>query len=179
MIHGGAGHRSSQGDGSHVQWQKDIASELGVNSNQSWRRSARRRRRSSRRLWRMMSPSRRSPSAPATAVTAWLGSHFEIALFPLKPRARNCRPHESKRAPRKDKTAMREHRPDSVIIPPHKYDLKRLPHAKRLVELRPGECMWPINDGSPFLFCAAKAAGKYCQHHQSRALTSQQNKKQR
>jgi GcrA cell cycle regulator len=68
---------------------------------------------------------------------------------------------------------MREHRPASVIIPPHKYDLERLPHAKRLVDLRPGECMWPINDGNPFLFCAAKAAGKYCQHHQARALAGQ------
>ncbi|MDX0523006.1 GcrA cell cycle regulator [Sinorhizobium medicae] len=93
------------------------------------------------------------------------------AFFPSKPRVRNCRPHESKRAPRKDKTAMRDHRPDTVIIPPHKYDLERLPFAKRLLELRPGECIWPINDGSPFLFCAVKTAGKYCQHHQSRAIS--------
>lgn len=92
------------------------------------------------------------------------------ALFSSKPRARNCRPHESKRAPRKDKTAMRDRKPDTIIIPPHKYDLERLPFAKRLLELRPGECIWPINDGSPFLFCAAKTAGKYCQHHQSRAV---------
>ncbi|MDE3764987.1 hypothetical protein [Sinorhizobium meliloti] len=65
---------------------------------------------------------------------------------------------------------MRDRKPDTVIIPPHKYDLERLPFAKRLLELRPGECIWPINDGSPFLFCAAKTAGKYCQHHQSRAV---------
>jgi hypothetical protein len=32
-----------------------------------------------------------------------VGIAFRIcALFPLRPRARNCRPHESKRAPRKD-----------------------------------------------------------------------------
>ncbi|MHC2488939.1 GcrA cell cycle regulator [Sinorhizobium meliloti] len=99
------------------------------------------------------------------------------ALFPSKPRARNCRPHESKRAPRKDKTAMRDRKPDTIIIPPHKYDLERLPFAKRLLELRPGECSWPINDGSPFLFCAAKTAGKYCEHHQSRAIAVHKREK--
>ena len=67
---------------------------------------------------------------------------------------------------------MRDRRPDTTIIPPHKYDLERLPFAKCLLELRPGECIWPINDGSPFLFCAAKTAGKYCSHHQSRAYAA-------
>lgn len=93
------------------------------------------------------------------------------ALFSWKPRARKLpTAREQERAPRKDETAMRDRKPDTVIIPPHKYDLERLPFAKRLLELRPGECIWPINDGTPFLFCAAKTAGKYCQHHQSRAV---------
>jgi len=106
--------------------------------------------------------------------TSSLGSHFQIARCSHGSRELpNCRPHECKRAPRKDKTAMRDRKPDTVIIPPHKYDLERLPFAKRLLELRPGECIWPINDGSPFLFCAAKTAGKYCQHHQSRAVAVQ------
>ena len=42
--------------------------------------------------------------------------------------------------------------------------------AKRLEELLPGECIWPINSGGPYLFCAAKTKGKYCPHHKARLL---------
>lgn len=32
-------------------------------------------------------------------------------------------------------------------------------------------CMWPVNDGNPYLFCGhAKSHGSYCQHHHVRSM---------
>ncbi|ASY72624.1 hypothetical protein N181_23780 [Sinorhizobium fredii USDA 205] len=56
------------------------------------------------------------------------------------------------------------------FIPANAYDIQRLPFAKRLEELSPGECIWPINGGGPYLFCAAKAVGRYCPHHKARLI---------
>ena len=56
------------------------------------------------------------------------------------------------------------------FVPGTQYDAERLPFAKRLEELLPGECIWPINSGGPYLFCAAKTKGKYCPHHKARLL---------
>jgi len=41
-----------------------------------------------------------------------------------------------------------------------------------LLELEPGDCRWPVNDGSPFLFCAAPAAtgGPYCACHAAMSI---------
>lgn len=52
----------------------------------------------------------------------------------------------------------------------------------RLVTLekrKEGQCRWPVNDGSPFLYCGApRAAGKpYCDHHW--AISRQPPKKRR
>lgn len=49
------------------------------------------------------------------------------------------------------------------------YDAERLSDAKPLYELSSKECKWPLNDGGPYLFCAADASGEYCDHHDARA----------
>lgn len=38
-----------------------------------------------------------------------------------------------------------------------------------LLELEPGQCRWPVNDGAPFLFCAAPSlrGSSYCACHAS------------
>lgn len=44
---------------------------------------------------------------------------------------------------------------------------------KTLVELEPGECKWPVNDGSPYLFCSDPIAGEhtpYCAAHHRRSV---------
>ena len=52
--------------------------------------------------------------------------------------------------------------------PPSAYDEARLPFSKTLMDLKAFECKAPLNDGSPYLFCAEKAVGSYCQHHTHR-----------
>jgi GcrA cell cycle regulator len=94
------------------------------------------------------------------------------AFFPEKLRSRSTRPKKAAPPPRKDETRKPYTPHEQGPIPVHDYDVKRLHYAKRLEDLFPGECKWPINNGGPYLFCAAKTAGKYCQHHQSRALAS-------
>lgn len=48
------------------------------------------------------------------------------------------------------------------------YDAERLLHAVTLEHLGRRQCKWPLNNGGPYLFCAADADGNYCQHHHSR-----------
>lgn len=49
------------------------------------------------------------------------------------------------------------------------YDQSRMPEALELHDLSNRQCHWPVNNGSPFLFCAAQTdGGKYCQHHHTR-----------
>ncbi|WP_085026851.1 GcrA family cell cycle regulator [Ensifer aridi] len=94
------------------------------------------------------------------------------AFLPAKQQFRRSRPNKAAPAPRKDETRRPSHPHEREPVSVTEYDKKRLPFAKRLEDLLPGECKWPVNNGSPYLFCAAKTDGKYCQHHQSRALAS-------
>jgi len=55
------------------------------------------------------------------------------------------------------------------IAPPTEYDAERLASAKLLHELTAGQCCWPLNNGGPYLFCAAETTGRYCSNHQARA----------
>ncbi len=99
------------------------------------------------------------------------------AFFPEKQRFRSSQPNKATPAPRKDETRRPFHPHEREPVAPSDYDVKRLPFAKRLEDLLPGECKWPVNNGSPYLFCAAKTDGKYCQHHRSRALASHRSMK--
>ncbi|PDT42020.1 MULTISPECIES: GcrA family cell cycle regulator [Sinorhizobium] len=101
------------------------------------------------------------------------------AFFPEKQRSRSTRPEKAACPPRKVETRKLYTPHEAEPIPVSNYDAKRLPYAKHLVDLLPGECKWPLNNGGPYLFCAAKTAGKYCQHHQSRSLSTYRTKKQR
>ncbi|APG91132.1 GcrA family cell cycle regulator [Sinorhizobium americanum] len=47
---------------------------------------------------------------------------------------------------------------------------ERLPTSKQLHELKAGQCCWPINNGGPYLFCAAETTGRYCSNHAARSL---------
>lgn len=51
------------------------------------------------------------------------------------------------------------------------YDKSRLSEAKTLLDRQDHECHWPLNEGGPFIFCAAPNAEKkvYCWHHAKRA----------
>lgn len=49
------------------------------------------------------------------------------------------------------------------------YDQRRMPETLELHDLSNRQCHWPVNNGSPFLFCAAQTdGGKYCKHHHTR-----------
>lgn len=53
------------------------------------------------------------------------------------------------------------------------YDVERLAQAKQLVDLGRRECHFPINEGGPFLYCAAETSkGSYCECHRLRMLPS-------
>lgn len=58
------------------------------------------------------------------------------------------------------------------VIAPSDYDHGR--EGKELWQLGNRECKWPINDGKPFLFCAAEVGQgngrNYCTHHHDRAF---------
>lgn len=95
------------------------------------------------------------------------------AFFPEKQRSRSTRPQKAAPTPRKVETRKPYTPHEREPVPVNDYDVRRLPYAKHLEDLLPGECKWPLNSGGPYLFCAAKTAGKYCEHHQSRALASQ------
>lgn len=51
------------------------------------------------------------------------------------------------------------------------YDAGRLLVAKELLPLKSCECAWPLNDGGPFIFCAAEVVtgSPYCAHHKARS----------
>lgn len=73
-----------------------------------------------------------------------------------------------------ERQAVREARSNAA-----EYDAGRLQHAKTLVDLGSKECHWPINEGGPFLYCAAEATegdrkgeGTYCRCHYLRRLPS-------
>ncbi|QFI65773.1 GcrA family cell cycle regulator [Sinorhizobium alkalisoli] len=59
--------------------------------------------------------------------------------------------------------------PEVELAPPTAYDAERLASAKLLHELTAGQCCWPLNNGGPYLFCAAETTGRYCRTHQARA----------
>lgn len=43
-----------------------------------------------------------------------------------------------------------------------------------LMQLRPGQCKWPVNDGGPFLFCGhgTEEGRPYCTEHANRAVSA-------
>lgn len=49
-------------------------------------------------------------------------------------------------------------------------DADRLPMGKELMDLGRHDCRFALNNGGPFIFCAAATAGEvYCSHHADRA----------
>lgn len=82
--------------------------------------------------------------------------------FPKRPRGGIYNQKNKERKPRAK---------DPVIefkLPKHPYDADRMPFAKTLLDLKAFECKAPLNDSSPFMFCADKAVGAYCEHHAHR-----------
>lgn len=61
----------------------------------------------------------------------------------------------------------------SPFLQIHAGDSDRIATAKTLIDLGPHDCKWPLNDGGPFLFCAAPKFGgsrSYCAHHMLRGM---------
>lgn len=57
----------------------------------------------------------------------------------------------------------------SPLLQIHASDEERLGTGKELHELGVHQCRWPLNNGSPFLFCADATGGDlYCWHHMNR-----------
>ncbi|MHC2298169.1 GcrA family cell cycle regulator [Rhizobium mongolense] len=58
----------------------------------------------------------------------------------------------------------------SPLLQIHVSDEERLATGKELHDLERDQCRWPLNNGSPFLFCADATGGAlYCWHHMNRA----------
>lgn len=77
----------------------------------------------------------------------------------------------------RQKAAQPEYIAPQFLVPPEGYDAERLEHAKELHEIEGRECRWPLNNGSPFAFCAAdtEKGATYCVHHRMRARTKTQD----
>lgn len=92
-----------------------------------------------------------------------LGTH-KLAFNPDRPRVAKekpdpvIRPKKVKLTPPPVKAAPKEPIVDV---------LKPVPFMKQLVELECSECVWPENDGGPFLFCGHPKhnGGPYCEYH--------------
>lgn len=82
--------------------------------------------------------------------------------FPKRPRGGIYNQKNKEKKP-KQKDPVLEFKP-----PAHPYDASRIPFSKTLMDLKAFECKAPLNDGSPFMFCADKATGAYCTHHANR-----------
>jgi GcrA cell cycle regulator len=116
----------------------------------------------------------------ANIPTSMIGEHFGVNrvtilgvayrnrdLFPMKGKkqklAMRSTPRQRVEKVRRDVEAFHGETLPEVL--PNEYDFGRLPDAKTLMDLDRGECKWPVNKGSPFMFCAAEAEGNYCNHH--------------
>lgn len=98
----------------------------------------------------------------AAAVSQYAQDHRDI--FPKRSGA-------GKNSVKMKRTAETEYIAPQFLVPPEGYDAERLEHAKELHEIETRECRWPLNNGSPFLFCSAETekGATYCQHHRWRA----------
>ncbi|ULJ72952.1 GcrA family cell cycle regulator [Rhizobium gallicum] len=64
----------------------------------------------------------------------------------------------------------------SPLLQIHVSDEERLATGKELHDLERDQCRWPLNNGSPFLFCADATGGAlYCWHHMNRAYRPKGN----
>jgi GcrA cell cycle regulator len=111
---------------------------------------------------------------PLSVIGAMIGkTHSQVSqyaqdhrdLFPKKDPSRKSTGSPMKR------TAEAEYIAPQFLVPPEGYDAERLEHAKELHEVEARECRWPLNNGSPFMFCAAETekGATYCVHHRLRA----------
>jgi len=48
---------------------------------------------------------------------------------------------------------------------------------KKLIDIKNGECRWPIGSGKDMLFCAAKCEGTYCKKHYKVSVSKTQKRK--
>ncbi|OWK23938.1 hypothetical protein AJ87_26340 [Rhizobium yanglingense] len=65
---------------------------------------------------------------------------------------------------------QRNSRPEHPRAADHVSDEERIANGKELHDLGVHQCRWPLNNGSPFLFCADATGGElYCGHHMNRA----------
>jgi len=95
-------------------------------------------------------------------------AYRQRSLFPeRKKRVNPLREIEKKR----ETIAQELLGPEATDITPTNYDNSRKTLAKGLVDLSADECRFPLDNGHPFMFCAAAAreGSAYCHHHHTRA----------
>lgn len=82
-------------------------------------------------------------------------------------RASRAESAENLRQAREERATQRRERGFTAAI-----DIPLQATAKPLYELRACDCHWPVNDGGPYLYCAAIAAEEsdYCAEHLERSL---------
>ncbi|MQY48210.1 hypothetical protein GAO09_19435 [Rhizobiales bacterium RZME27] len=121
------------------------------------------------RLWAEKRPAKEIAEAIGKSVSQLLNyAYSNRDIFPARPRGRTN--YKVKRAP------SAEPAPDcidpSIFLPPAGYDADRLSHGKELHELTRRCCHWPLNNGGPFIFCAAptQVINGYCEHHRVRSV---------
>jgi GcrA cell cycle regulator len=112
---------------------------------------------------------------------AKIAAQFDVSrgvIIGLAHRQRNLFPERRERvnplsAATKKKTTLAQELlgPEEIDIKPTEYDEARKSLAKGLVDLKSDECRFPLDNGHPFMFCAASThkASAYCSHHHFRA----------
>lgn len=89
-------------------------------------------------------------------------------------RATKSETAEDKRQQREERASGLRQRGFTAAI-----DILRQATGKQLHELSSCECHWPVNDGGPYLYCAAVSTddSDYCAEHLERSLPSMANRK--
>lgn len=103
---------------------------------------------------------------------AVIGKAHRINLPPVTSRGpAKWRPMAKRTKPRKKTGQIR-------VFTPKPKPVRREPVPEpnslnlTLMQLEPGQCKWPVNDGGPFLFCGhvRQPGTPYCEHHFARSV---------
>ena len=138
-------------------------------------------------LWSQDVPASKIGSLFGVSRSAIIGlAHRNRDLFPMKekkPSARHYQREAAKNRPPRIK-APKPPKPVNLarlaIVAAEAYDAERAYVSKPLHELSSCECHWPLNEGAPFLFCAAVVEDDqaYCSNHFLRAYRPRKAKEQ-
>lgn len=141
-------------------------------------------------VWRDDITSQQIGDAVGASKGAITGHYFrnrsELAEFPLmisgiqKHKEGKLAPSTLLKQARENRVEEEVEEREDIYVPraPKTPNLKKVgvpdtsyPAALNVTLFENTGCMWPVNDGGPYLFCGHdKAHGSYCQHHHARSL---------